>query len=260
MINKIDAKLHNYSYAHKTNVCQNPVYKNRPNQIKNDLAFTGLPKGVNKTLIKTLETIKSKIRHNVIILSGPSGAGKDKTFNAVKQLDPSTKKAVSNTTRAPRDMEVEGIDYYFITKEKYDEMNAAGKFFNPLELNGNYYGHTLEEVNPKRRGGNVYLNMSAEQIPRMKKIFGKDCFSIFITVTDMKEVKKRLIGRNSETAETLQTRLEYGYEQLKYKENYDKIIVNDVFENTIKEAYDYIQSRKKPVVKLIDKLLDSLKK
>lgn len=258
MIQKVDVNLHNSQQVLKVRKNTNPVYHTPTNKIEENIAFKGLRSDIQAGLLKSLEKIKSRIPHNVIVVSGPSGVGKDAIIKAFKQLDPYSKKVVAYTTRAMRTGESEGIDYHYISKNLFDEMNSKGEFFNPL-VKGDCYGTTIKEVNSKRMGGTVFINMSADQAYKVKNIWKKDAVSIFIKPPSMEELKNRLINRGTETPEKIKKRFNDAKAEMTYCISFDKIIINDKLEDAVKETMKYIKKRSKFTVKLIDSLIALVK-
>lgn len=251
----INVRRNNYS-INASNFNYTPVYPIHYDKI----AFNGLGNKLRKGLIKSLEGLKSKIRHKVIVISGPSGVGKDTIISAVQSADPNCRKAISYTTRSMRAGEIEGRNYYFITQEQFDRMNSEGKFFNQLSLNGKSYGGTVEELELKRKGGNVFLNMSAEEAYKVKDIYGNNSVLIFIKPPSLEELERRLVTRGTESLEEIRKRVEYGRQQIECADSFDTSIVNDTLNMAIAETTAYIKERRSVPVKIVDFFLELFKK
>lgn len=255
MIQKVGVQLQNSQYVQKVGSHSNAVYFSASNIAKDSVSFKGLGSDFRTALLNPLEKIKSKIPHNVIVVSGPSGAGKDTIINAVKAADTYSKSAVSYTTRAIRPGEVDGQNYYFVSQEVFDKMDANGEIFQQLRLNGKCYGGTMAEIDSKRKGGNVIMNMSAEEAYKIKEKYGKDSVLLFIAPPNFEELEKRLIKRGTETLEAIKKRLEYGKQQMECAPSFDKVIVNDKLDVAIQDANKYIKKCRKFSVKVIDGLI-----
>lgn len=202
--------------------------------------------------LDTLKNIKSHIPHNVIVVSGPSGVGKDTIIGELKKKSPGIKSVVSYTTRAPRPGEVDGIDYHYINHEAFDKMDRKREFFQQLRMNGNGYGMTTSEVHEKRIGEDVVINISSETAHIVREKYGKKSVLLFINAPSMEEIKKRLIKRGSDAPETIEKRLAYGRQQLEHTQDFDKVIMNDKLDVAVKEAFEYIKNRHSRVIKFLD--------
>lgn len=259
MVQKVGVKLQSSQYVPQVGKHTIPVYIPIRNITKDSVSFKGLGSDFKSALIKPLEKIKSKIPHNVIVVSGPSGAGKDTIINAIKASDPYSKSAVSYTTRAIRPGEVEGKNYYFVSQEAFDKMNTNGEIFQQVKLNGNSYGGTTTEIDSKRKGGDVFLNMSAEEAYKIKDKYGKDSVLIFVAPPSFEELERRLVKRGTETLEAIQKRLAYGKQQMECASSFDKVIINDKLEVAIQDAKNYLKKCRKLSVKMVDNLMEFLK-
>lgn len=259
-MNKIDFNPQSNSYAIILKNKQSVAYYSNnqlfPVHNSNNIAFKGLKiNNLRTNIISRLEGIKSKVLHKVVVVSGPSGVGKDTIISAVQKVDKASKKAVSYTTRPMRPSEVDGRDYYFISKEQFEIMDKEGKFFNQLNLNEKRYGGTVDELEAKRKGGNVFLNMSAEEAHKVKDIYGKDAILIFVKPPSIEELESRLIKRGTESIEEIKKRVNYGRQQIECASAFDKIIINSNLETAIGETMGYIKKRRSLVVKFLDTLI-----
>lgn len=263
MIKKIDAKLHNYSYAHKINSCVNQTYITPTLNTKNDIAFTGIKSTAKKPIIKALEALKSKHKSNVIIISGPSGTGKGDVIKGFLDKNPNFNLSISYTTRAKREGDIDGVNYFFITKEEFKKSVENNEFLEWAEFADNYYGTKKDFVTKSlQKNKDLLLEIDTQGALQVKEKM-PEAISIFIAPPSYKDLEFRLRNRKTESEEEIAKRLDfYKKVEIKNSEIYDKIIVNEngKLENTIKETYKYIQSRKKPFIKLIDGLLEFLKK
>lgn len=222
------------------------------------IAFKSLNNRLNIGALSLLKGIKSKLRHKVIVISGPSGVGKDTIIAEVQKLDRNSRKAVSYTTRTMRNGEINGNNYYFITQEQFDRMNSEGKFFNQLNLNGKSYGGTVEELELKRKGGNVFLNMSAEEAHKVKNIYGNNSVLIFIKPPSIEELERRLLIRGTESIEEIKKRIEYGRQQIEHADSFDISIINDDLNTAIGRTMAHIKEKRSIGVKIVDFFLDFL--
>ncbi|WP_317313611.1 guanylate kinase [Absicoccus porci] len=164
----------------------------------------------------------------LIILSGPSGVGKG-TIRKYFEKDDRLNLAYSTsmTTRSPRQGEKDGVDYFFTTKEKFEEAIKNGDLLEYAEFVGNYYGTPLNEVERLRNEGkNVLLEIEVQGATQVQKRC-PDALSIFIIPPSMDELERRIRGRRSEPEEIIQQRLAKASHEMKMIPNYKYIVCND---------------------------------
>ena len=173
----------------------------------------------------------------LIVISGPSGAGKGTVCNELLEKNDFWI-SVSATTRSPRNGEVTGENYYFITKEKFLERIASDDFLEYAEVYGNYYGTPKSEVlKVLDDGRDVILEIDIQGALKVKKAYPKGLF-IFILPPSMAEFKNRITNRGSETPESLMTRVTSAHKEISFVSKYDYAVVND----TVSNACEKIQS------------------
>lgn len=177
----------------------------------------------------------------LIVYSGPSGVGKGTILKEVmKDKELKLVYSVSMTTRKPREGEIEGVNYFFVSKERFLKAIAQNELLEYAEFVGNYYGTPLSFVEKEReKGNNVLLEIEvvgAKQVLRNVK----DCLSIFICPPDLKELEKRIRGRNSETEEVIFERVKKAEIELKETQLYDYVICNDKVSDAAKQIRQII--------------------
>ena len=174
-----------------------------------------------------------------IVISGPSGVGKGTICNMLfNELDACY--SVSSTTRAPREGEVDGVNYFFITKEEFEEKIKNGEFLEYNIYNDNYYGTGKKFVMDKMdKGINVFSEIDVNGARNIKKIF-PDALLIYIAPPSVEELKLRLIGRGTEDIDTINKRLKIAEEELKHVDFYDYVVVNDEIERAKNEVKEII--------------------
>ncbi len=181
----------------------------------------------------------------LIIISGPSGSGKG---TVVKLLDKTKYSlSISMTTRAPRVGEVDGKDYFFVSKEQFVELRKEEAFLEHVEFCGNMYGTPKSYVFDQVENGKcVILEIDVFGALQIKDLY-PDCVLVFILPPNMEELRKRLVGRGTEDAQTIERRLRRAFDEVGVVDKYDYVIVNDVVENC-KDAIDAISTAelKKP--------------
>lgn len=171
-----------------------------------------------------------KNKGRLIVLSGPSGAGKGTVLKKYLQLDTNSVASISATTRLPRVGEQEGVDYYYITKERFEEMIAQGDILEHNNYNGNYYGTPRSKVEEKlAEGKNVVLEIDINGGRQIRELW-KDTLLIFMAPPSLTELEKRLRARGTENEETINNRMAIAKYELSNAVSYDYIILNDEIE------------------------------
>lgn len=166
----------------------------------------------------------------LIVLSGPSGVGKG-TVRKVLFEDKSLNLAfsISMTTRKPRNQEINGVDYFFVSKEEFEQGIKDDKFLEHAYFVGNYYGTPKDYVEKLRNEGkNVFLEIDVEGTKQVMKKCKDDRFlSFFLLPPSLDELERRIRGRRSESDEVIKERLEKARREINLQNNYDYQILND---------------------------------
>lgn len=179
------------------------------------------------------------MRGKFIVISGPSGVGKGTICNKLfKEIN--AWYSVSTTTRSPREGEVDGINYYFISKEEFEEKIKNNEFLEYNIYNNNYYGTSKKVVLEKMEEGiNVFSEIDVNGAHNIKKIF-PDALLIYIAPPSIDVLRERLIARGTEDMEKINQRLEIAKKELEEISFYDYVVVNDDLEKATKEVKDII--------------------
>ncbi len=182
----------------------------------------------------------------MVILSSPSGAGKTTISKKLQQKYQNFKISVSHTTRRPRPNEVEGIDYYFLTEEQFQNKIANKEFYEYAKIFGNYYGTSKKSIIDLLNNKNDILFdidwQGTQQLSKHKELkFTK----IFILPPSKEELKKRLTQRNQDKPTIVLERLSSYENDLKYQNDYDFVVINDNLEVCFKKVEEIIFSEKK---------------
>lgn len=169
-------------------------------------------------------------RGMLLVVSGPSGAGKGTLIGRLLEEDNSFVFSVSVTTRAKRENEIEDVHYHFISDEEYDKLLEADAFLEHADVHGHRYGTLKSEVFGRMDAGqNVLLDIDPQgALSVIRKI--PECVSVFILPPDMKELEDRLRGRGTEKEEDIIIRLANAREEIKLRDRYQYLIVNDLME------------------------------
>ncbi|MEA5506408.1 guanylate kinase [Halotia wernerae UHCC 0503] len=171
----------------------------------------------------------------LIVLTGPSGVGKGTLMRSLLQRHPQLYYSVSVTTRSPRPGEIDGKNYYFISRSKFEQLIGKGEFLEWAEFAGNYYGTLRETVlNQVQSGKLVVLEIELEGARQIRNFF-PDVLSIFILPPDFDELEKRIRDRGQDSEEAIARRLCRAQEEVKAADEFDIKIVNDNFETALNE-------------------------
>ena len=163
----------------------------------------------------------------LIVLSGPSGAGKGTLCQELLRQMPQVKYSVSATTRQPRPGEVDGLHYYFRSREEFQTMIEQDQLLEWAEFCGNYYGTPQFAVEQAIQAGNdVILEIEIQGALQVKKRFPQGVF-IFVVPPSMDELSQRIHKRGTESAEVIEKRLQTAARELEYVSEYDYVVVND---------------------------------
>ncbi|MFL2889459.1 MAG: guanylate kinase [Pelagibacteraceae bacterium] len=185
--------------------------------------------------------MKTKDGGIMLILSSPSGAGKTTISKKIQQKFQNFKISVSHTTRPPRPNEVDGIDYYFINKKKFEEKISKGEFYEYAKIFDNFYGTSKKSVKEiLDSNNNVLFDIDWQGTQQLSKFKELNLIKIFILPPDKKELEKRLFQRNQDKKETVLKRLKHYDIDIKHWHDYDYILINDNLENCFKQIENII--------------------
>lgn len=193
----------------------------------------------------------------LIVVSGPSGAGKGTICKALLEKHDDLFISVSATTRQPRAGEVDGVNYHFITKEDFIKRVEQKDFLEYAEVYGNYYGTPKSKVEEMLNSGkNVILEIDIQGALKVKENFKEGVF-IFILPPSMEELKQRIIKRGSETPESLMRRFKSAYQEINCISKYNYAVVNDIVDVAVSKIEGIITAEKCRVDRIKDTILDS---
>jgi len=179
-----------------------------------------------------------KQKGKLIIISAPSGSGKTTIVQYVLRQDLPIEFSVSATSRKPRPGEKHGSDYYFISKEQFQQKIKNNEFLEYEEVyKGIWYGTLKSEVDKiTMQDKNVIFDVDVKGGLNIKKAYGKDALSIFISPPSLEALETRLINRSTETPEKIAVRVAKAKKELQYADKFDVIVVNDILEEAFQET------------------------
>jgi len=176
----------------------------------------------------------------LIVISGPSGVGKDTLIKRLLELDRNLRYSVSCTTRAPRPGEADGVDYSFVTRERFQQLIDEGAFLEHATYNGNDYGTLAERVERERKAGHdVVLKIEVKGAEQVRAKV-PDAVFIFVVPPSVDELVKRQIKRNTETSGDMEARRLIATREMEYASRYDHVVVNDDVERAVTEVLTII--------------------
>ena len=179
----------------------------------------------------------------LIVVSGPSGVGKDTVVSEYLKLHPEDVLSISMTSRPKRDYEVDGVHYYFKTKEGFEEEIEKGNLLEYALYNGNYYGTPKSEVIKRLEDGiNVILVIEVQGARNIKNMLNEDVLLIFVLPPSIEELRERLINRGTDSIEVINERLEIAEKEIRENTFYDYKIINDDIDNAVKSLENIIKN------------------
>jgi guanylate kinase len=179
-----------------------------------------------------IQNPKSKIpmTGKLIVLTGPSGVGKGTLLQALLVRHPELYLSISATTRSPRGLEVEGVEYYFYTRDRFEAAIAAGELLEWAQFAGNYYGTPIDPIKTQLdRGTSVILEIELAGARQVAKIF-PTALRIFILPPDIAELETRIRERATDSEAAILRRLEQARVEIAAADEFDARIINDDFE------------------------------
>ena len=177
----------------------------------------------------------------LVVISGPSGVGKDTVIRRLLELDPNLKYSVSGTTRKPRPGERPDENYTFLTREEFDDLVAKGAFLEHATYNGNLYGTFRDRVDRTRDAGrDMVLKIDVQGAEQVRKLM-PDAILIFVVAPSEEELKHRQERRGSESAQDLASRRKIAEKEMTYAPHYDHVVTNDDVDRAANEILELIR-------------------
>ena len=185
----------------------------------------------------------NNIDKNIVVISGPSGCGKDTVVKKILSMDERFILSVSATTRQRRPIEKDGVDYIFISTEEFLAGITKGDFLEYTCYCDNYYGTLKKQIEDKVNDGKVVvLVIEVEGAQNVKKVY-PDCLTIFLAPPSIEELERRLKNRGTEDSSKIQQRLFKAKEELGFQSSYDYIVENNFVEQCAQSIIDIFDNR-----------------
>ena len=197
-----------------------------------------------------------EIKNKIIIISSPSGAGKTTLCKMLLKKNKNIILSISYTSRSKRLNEVDGKDYYFVSKEKFSKLEKNNYFIESCNNFNNYYGSPIKNIKKANLlNNNILFDIDWKGARKIRKKFRKtDIIDIFILPPTVKELRKRLIKRGRDTKKEIALRLSYALDEIKHYNEYDYVLINQNIHNTLKDIIDIIKYHE--LIEKNDKLLN----
>lgn len=177
----------------------------------------------------------------LVVVSGPSGSGKDTVVSRLRQLHPEVEISISATTRGMRPGEAEGVNYYYLQKEDFEQKIQDGEILEYTQYCGNYYGTPKSEVDHRiAESRTVILVIEVEGAGNIKRLY-PGATTVFVCPPSFEELENRLRGRGTESEEAIQKRLARAKEEMEFAKNYDEKLINDQVDTCAEELYQLIK-------------------
>jgi guanylate kinase len=177
----------------------------------------------------------------LIVISGPSGVGKDTLIKRLLELDRNLRYSVSCTTRSPRPGELDGVNYTFVSRERFQQLVGEGAFLESATYDGNLYGTLIQRVERARDAGHdIVLKIEVQGAEQVREK-APDAVFIFVVPPSTAELERRQVLRNSETSQTMASRRKIAEREMTYVSRYDHVVVNDELERATAEVLAIIR-------------------
>tara|TARA_B100000212_G_C27247178_1_gene478543 strand:+ start:73 stop:663 length:591 start_codon:yes stop_codon:yes gene_type:complete len=181
----------------------------------------------------------------MIILSSPSGVGKTTLTKKIQQKNQSFKISVSHTTRAPRSNEIDGVDYYFVSEDKFKELIKNNEFYEHAKIFENYYGTLKKAVDQTILNNDILFDIDWQGTKQLSKFKNLNLIKIYLITHNKNELKKRLIARNQNSIDEIDKRFKSFDEDTKHWKDYDYVLINKNLEVCFKQIEEIIKTHKK---------------
>ena len=187
-----------------------------------------------------------------IVLSSPSGAGKTTITKKISQKYPNIKISISHTTRKPRPNEIDGVDYHFVSPEKFQKLIKEDNFYEYAKIFDNYYGTSKHSVNKLHQENyDVVFDIDWQGTKQLSQYKELNLIKIFILPPDKQELKKRLVNRNQDNSKTVEKRLKQYENDVQHWFDYDYVVINNDLESCFGQIEKVIESHKKEKMSFI---------
>ena len=183
----------------------------------------------------------------MVILSSPSGVGKTTITKKIQQKYQSFKISVSHTTRLPRSNEVDGVDYHFVSNEKFEKLIKEKKFYEFAKIFENYYGTLKKNVDDTIKTNDLLFDIDWQGTKQLSKFKNLKIIKIYLITSNKNELKNRLIKRNQNSKEEIEKRFNAFDEDIKHWKDYDYVIINKNLDVCFRQIESIINLHKQKI-------------
>lgn len=202
--------------------------------------------------------LKTKKQGLLIVLSGPSGCGKNTIINELLKIRKNTWVSISCTSREPRGEEKDGINYYFLSKDEFEKSIDNDEFLEYAEYSGNYYGTPKKYIKEHLDNGeDVILEIEIQGALKIKEKLEETIF-IFIMPPSMKELRNRLVNRKTDSVEKIDKRFRRAYEEINELSKYNYVVVNNELDIAVNKVNSILEAERCRVDRIEDVYLDTI--
>ena len=188
-------------------------------------------------------------RENImVILSSPSGVGKTTITKKIQQKYQSFKISVSHTTRSPRSNEVDGVDYHFVSHQKFKKLIKEKKFYEYAKIFENYYGTLKKNVDESIKKNDLIFDIDWQGTKQLSKIENLRIIKIYLITSNKDELKRRLVKRNQNSNEEIKKRFNAFDEDIKHWNDYDYIVINKNLDVCFRQIESIIKNHKQKIL------------
>ena len=185
---------------------------------------------------------------NFITISAPSGSGKTTLCKALQQVEPEIEWSISYTTRERRSIEENGVDYFFISEEEFEDLIVQGHFVEWQNVHGFYYGTSVSNLENAIKNDKIMLiEMDVKGSMSIKKLFPEQTYSIFIMPPSISQLRERLRSRGTDSEKRINIRLKRFQEEMDFREKFDYVMINEDLDLAKIELQKTINKLKKGV-------------
>jgi guanylate kinase len=190
----------------------------------------------------------------VFIISAPSGSGKSTLVNGLMEIDKKLRFSISYTTRQPRGKEKHGENYYFVTRDEFEQRIAAGEFLEHAEVFGNYYGTHQSEIEFAGRDGvDLLLDIDVQGAAQLKERI-QDAVSIFVLAPSREILERRLRSRGEDSEEVVRRRLLKAADEIRNYDRYDYVLVNHEIADSVSTLVSIVRAERVKRIRVEDQI------
>jgi guanylate kinase len=202
------------------------------------------------------------VKGNVFVICAPSGAGKTSLVRALLERDPRVHLSVSYTTRPARPGEIDGKDYHFVPRPRFEQMLRAGQFLESAQVHGNLYGTSQEWIERERRAGHdLLLEIDWQGAQQVRRLIA-EVIGIFVLPPSPEALRQRLLNRKQDSPQVIERRLAAAREEISHAGEFDYVIINNDFDEAVGDLVSIVRAarlRSTPQLSRHAALVNSLK-